>query len=212
MHAAPTPLPEEETQTGPPAPDAAIPSAWAVRPASSPSSTQADAQAPNGPTAPVEWNPRARRPASAARPMRDATSYPATAASRNCRPELPRLRARAIATGNVIAERLQTGREAVGVVEVLRRGHECVVPGRAGDAAALRPREQHRASVAEAGQRSRARRRHVGPRPGEARGKEIQEAEPGLVRHEVRDSGVGHVANRAGQVRGEGQGFGVRHV
>ena len=107
---------------------------------------------------------------------------------------------------------VQTRREAVGVVEILHRGHERVVPGRTGDAAALRPREKHRASIAEEGQRSRARRRHVGPRPGEARGKEVQEAEPGVVRHEVRDSGVGDVANRTGQMRGEGQGFGVRHV
>ena len=100
-----TDAPSGRNANSPPAPDAAMPSAWAVRAASSPSSTQAAAHAPNGPAAPVEWNPRARMPASAARPMRDATSYPATAASRNCRPELPRLRARAIATGNVIAER-----------------------------------------------------------------------------------------------------------
>ena len=132
---------------------------------------------------------------------------PAETVVRSCRGSVPGHRDRKRDRREV-----QSRREAMGVVEILRRGHESVVPGRAGDAAALRPREQHRASIAEEGQRSRARRRHVGPRPREARGQEVQEAEPGLVRHDVRDSGVGQVANRAGQVRGEGQGFGVGHV
>ena len=127
-----TDAPSGRNANNPPAPDAAMPSAWAVRPASSPNSTQADAHAPNGPTAPVEWNPRARMPASAARPTRDATSYPATAARRNRRPELPRLQARAIAAGNVIAERCRPDAKRWESFEILRRGHgvRCTRPHR----------------------------------------------------------------------------------